>query len=243
MKAFWLAFLWVAAASATTAASTQTAAKLFNDSCTACHSIGGGDLAGPDLIKAAHMPRGDVEKAVRRMQDNAGPLTSEQIASLVDFLQSSNAKQLLADATNPAPVVEIPPEQKAASADTGRRLFYGEQHLENGGVPCFSCHAVSGRGGNLAADLTTIHARRSNDALLAVAQQPAFPFMKAAYRGHAVTKQEAYHLLAFFQQPAAPQRAGGVGPIAGGVTLVVFGGVAVVFRSRRAGVRSRMVHQ
>jgi len=235
MKAYALA---IAVVALTTAASAQTAAKLFDDSCSACHSIGGGDLVGPDLIKVAKKPRADVEKAVKRMQDNTGPLSAEQITALVDFLQSPNAKEQLA--AKAAPVEEVP----SGSSATGASLFYGETAFENRGVPCFACHTVSGRGGNLAADLTAVITRRGDAALLSTAQQPGFPIMKAAYGSHAITKQEAYHLLAFFHDPPPPMDGKEhFHGIAGGIAAVVLAGVAVVVRSRRAGVRSRMVHK
>jgi hypothetical protein len=242
MNASWLAVASLAVVSSTYAAPTPPAAKLFNDSCTACHSIGGGDLAGPDLINSARKPRGDIEQAVKRMQDNVGPLSPEQIAGLVDLLQAPDARIVVAEAANPTPAIEVPPEQKAASADTGRRLFFGEAPFANRGVPCAGCPAVKGRGGNLAVDLSTIHFRRNDAALLATAEQPAFPLMKGAYARHAVTRQEAYHLVAFLAAPPA-ERSDRVHGIAGGITLVVLGGVAALFRSRRAGVRSRMVHK
>lgn len=242
MRAFSLA---IAVVALTTAASAQTAAKLFNDSCSACHSIGGGDLVGPDLIKVAHKPRADVEKAVKRMQDNTGPLKPDQISALVDFLQSANAKEQLAAASKPSePVIEIAPEQKAASSSIGAQLFFGETAFTNRGVPCLACHTVSGRGGNLAADLTGVITRRTDTALLTTAQQPGFPMMKAAYGEHAITKQEAYHLLAFFHDPPPPMDGKEhYHGIAGGIAVAVLAGVAVIVRSRRAGIRSRMVRK
>ena len=242
----WLAIAVVASAAVASHAQViPQGAKVFLDSCAACHSVGGGDVVGPDLAKVSKWPRADIEKAVTRMQENTGPLTAEQIGALVDLLQAAEAQQRIATAGNPPPgpaAVEIPPEQKAASAATGRRLFFGEQPLANRGVPCAACHAAAGRGGNMAANLSFVHARRPGAALLSTAQQPVFPLMKAAYAAHPVTLQEAYHLVAFLQQPLSPpERGDAVDRIAGGLVLVVFAGVAVLFRARRAGVRSRMV--
>lgn len=221
-------------------------AKFFADSCAACHSIGGGDLVGPDLIRVAQRPRADVQKAVKRMEANVGPLAPEQIDALVDFLKAPDAKAQLAAAT--VPPVEMSPEETAASATTGRALFFGEQPLANRGTPCFACHSVAGRGGSLAADLTAVHSRRDTAALVKTANEPAIPLMKAAYRGHAVTRQEAFHLAAFFKEvpagtPPAKERTAPLYGMAGGAAAAVLACVAVVFRSRRAGVRSRMVRK
>lgn len=202
------------------------AAKLFADTCSACHTIGGGDLAGPDLVRVKRWPAEDVRKAVLRMQENVGELKPDQIEALVGFLRG-----------NVPSVVELTPEQKGASAAIGRRLFFGEQPLANGGTPCFGCHAVGGTGGNLAIDLTTVFARRGEIALVSSVEKPGFPLMKAAYAGHALTPQEAWHLTAFFKEsakvpPVKVQREG-VHAAAGAIALVVLGGVAVVFRPRK----------
>ena len=227
------------------AQSVSDGAKTFNELCTACHAIGNGALAGPDLIAVANRSSADLQKALKRMEDNVGPLKPEQKDALIRLLQSSDAKQQIALAANP-PAIVIPPEQKAASAVAGQHLFYGQQHFANGGTPCFACHTVAGRGGNLAADLTGIVSRRGDAALLATAQQPPFPLMKAVYGTHAVTTQEAWHLLAFLQaspKNVQPERTTGRDGIAAGVTLVLLSGVAAMLRSRRAGVRSRMVQK
>lgn len=213
-------------------------AKLFADTCAGCHSIGGGDGAGPDLIRAAKLPVQDLRKAVTRMQDNVGPLKPEQIEELVEFLKKPDAQKQLAALTAPPPVVQLTPEQKAASADVGRKLFFGGQPFANGGAPCFGCHSVAGRGGNLAIDLTAVYARRGEAALVATEEQPAFPLMKAAYAAHAVTPQEAWHLAAFFKQaantpPALMDRPGVVHGAAAGVAAVVLAGIAVLVRPRR----------
>lgn len=217
------------AAFAAQRANGADAAKLFNDSCTACHTIGGGDGAGPDLIRAAKLPRDDIRKAVVRMQDNVGPLKPDQIDALADFLRSK------APATVAS--VAIPPEQKAASAAVGRQLFYGGKPFANGGTPCFACHTVGGRGGNLAVDLTAAYQRRGEAALVATAQQPGIPLMKAAYAKHAITAQEAWHLAAFFRDAekteGPKERPGVLHATAFGVALAVLATMGAAFRPRR----------
>jgi mono/diheme cytochrome c family protein len=204
-------------------------AKVFEENCGACHSIGGGDGAGPDLIRVKSWPADDVRKAVIRMQENSGPLTGDQIDELVEFLRKDDGAQMAE--------VEIAPEQKAASAAIGKKLFYGETPLANRGTPCFGCHAVAGRGGNLAIDLTNVHARRGEAALVAATEKPAFPLMKGAYVRQPLTKQEAWHLAAFFKESAKAQPAkdpaGAVHGAGAGVAFIVLAGVALIFRPRR----------
>ncbi|HUJ12693.1 MAG TPA: c-type cytochrome [Thermoanaerobaculia bacterium] len=236
-------------AQASFAQAPSEGAKIFNDLCTACHTIGGGALAGPDLATVANRSHDDLAKALKRMEDNVGPLEAGQTEALIALLKSPDAKAQIAALGNPAPAVEISPEQKAASATTGRRLFYGERRFTNGGTPCFGCHAAGGRGGNLAVDLTDIRSKRGEAALVATAANPPFPLMRAIYGAHPVTTQEAWHLLAFLEESAQgpamarPEPTTSRDGVAAGLTLVVLGGVALTLRSRRAGARSRMVHK
>ncbi len=217
----------VVAGLTTSSVPERDAAKLFADSCSACHTIGGGDLAGPDLVRVKRWPAEDVRKAVMRMQENVGTLQPDQVDALVTFLRKADAE----------PPVELTPEQKGASPVIGRRLFFGEQPLAFRGAPCFGCHAVAGSGGNLAIDLTTAYVRRGEVALVSSVERPGFPLMKAAYAGHPVTRQEAWHLTAFLKEsakaPPVRARAEGVHPTAAGIALVVLAGVAVIFRPRK----------
>lgn len=199
-------------------------AKLFIDSCSACHSIGEGPRAGPDLIAEAKRPKPDVEAAVKRMQDNAGPLDAAQIAALVNLLTSPDAARRIA-APDSTPV-----EAVSGDAGNGGKLFYGERSFTNKGVACFACHAAGGRGGSLAADLTNADEKR----VLAAAQQTPFPMMKAAYKDHAITEAEAHDLAAFLRQsPPASERRGLVHTLASALVLLVLGGVAFVRKTSK----------
>ncbi|MFN2332722.1 MAG: hypothetical protein ABR580_12920, partial [Halomonas sp.] len=88
--------------------------------------------------------------------------------------------------------------------------------------------------------------------VISATEQPAFPMMKAAYGTKPVSAQEAAHLAAFFEQTAAEIQPGsqppspneGVGLVhagAGGFFIAVLAGVALLARTRRAGVRSRLI--
>lgn len=210
-------------------------ARLFVEKCTACHSVGGGDLAGPDLVRAALLPPDDARAAVQRMEANVGPLSGDDVEALAVFLRSPRIHELIAIAQAPQQEVE------RGSAATGRRLFYGVAHFRNGGSPCFACHTVGSRGGNLAVDLTLAHTRMSRAAIVSATAQPAFPLMKAAYANHAVTEQESFDLAAFLKEAGAaarpgaqpPERAGVVHGAAAGAVLIVLAGVGLVLRRRR----------
>jgi len=234
------------AASASLAA--DKGAQLFLEKCSPCHSVGGGDLAGPDLIAATQWPPGDVRAAIHRMEENVGTLHVDEVEALVALLKNPAVKDLIA-AAETTQTAAAPAEIERGSAEAGQRLFFGQQKLANGGAPCFACHAAGGQGGNLAADLTLVYARISQAGLVATTQQPAFPLMKSAYAARPITEQEAFDLSAFLKQSGAnvkpgterPERTGVLHGTAAGVAALVLAGLGLVLRTRRAGVRSRMV--
>ena len=200
------------------AARASTGAALFNDRCSMCHTIGGGDSAGPDLVAAKRLARGELHAAVDRMQSNAGPLAPADIDALVAFLG------------NGAPVFAAKPDVPHGVAANGRHLFFGDKAFANGGSACFACHAIEGRGGNLAKDLTSAKAN-----VAAIATRPAFPMMKAAYATHAVTDAEALDLAAFVAESkvARRERVAAMHGTAAGIALVAFAAVGLIVRRRK----------
>lgn len=216
-------------------AQQDPSAAFYLDNCSGCHTIGGGVLAGPDLLGSTKWRREDLRAAVQRMESNTGPMTPSQIDGLVALLQDPNVAARLAAPRAPITVAKGSPEK-------GRRLFFGLDAFANGGTPCFGCHTVAGRGGSLSRDLTTSHARMGTSALLAISEQPAFPLMKGAYARHAVTAQEALDLAAFLEETAGatepdakplPERTGLLHGTAGGVAFALFAGAGFIYRSRR----------
>jgi ubiquinol-cytochrome c reductase cytochrome c subunit len=235
-----------ALASRSVAAETHPGAAVYLELCSACHTIGEGDGAGPDLLPATKKAPQELRAAIVRMETNVGPMRPEQIDSLVDLLKTPNVQQILTGGAAPAAPNEKP--LPAGSALEGRRLFFGEARLQNGGSPCFACHSVGGRGGNLAADLTSVRTRIGSTGLTTLAERPTFPMMKAAYATHPVTQQEAIHLAAFFTAPTATNgpAPGGQSVLhsaAAGAVVAFLGAVALLFRARREGVRSRVVRR
>lgn len=224
-------------------AQKSPAVTLFEDRCGACHTIGGGDQAGPDLVAVAQWPDGKLHEAIERMEDNAGEMNDDEVKLLVAFLKSPDVKQQLAGGTTAATAVPEAPPPPPAYPDNGRKLFFGEAQFANGGSPCFACHAVSGRGGNLARDLTSAGALIGNVRLTAAATKPLFPAMKANYTTRPLTPQEALDVVAFLEQPSAAgavtDRIDIVHGGAAAAALVIMAAVALLAGSRR-GFRSRL---
>jgi mono/diheme cytochrome c family protein len=220
---------------------------VFLDRCAVCHSVGGGELVGPDLLPTAQWPREVLRVAIKKMEENTGPIGDADTDALIDLLKAPDAKrQLEGGATVDAPPVAEPPPPPA-SAENGRKLFFGERQFAKGGLPCFACHAVAGRGGNLAVDLTGAGARIGQKRLTAAASNAVFPLMKSAYMNRPLAPQEVLDVVAFLEQAQAPNgvadRAGVLHAGASGAALVALVGTALLFRSRRAGFRSRVARK
>ncbi len=175
------------------------AADFYLSRCAGCHTIGEGYLSGPDLAPSTEWPAPDLAKAVERMEKNVGPMTDEQVASLVELLKTEDVKRRLS-AARERQVAEMAATLEPASPATGEALFHGGRAFRNAGVACSACHRVGARGGTLAVDLTDSFSRLGEQALVSAAENPGFPLMRAAYAGHAVTRQEAVHLAAYLEE-------------------------------------------
>ena len=227
------------------AAQADPAAELYLGTCAPCHTIGGGDLSGPDLKPSTTWPEPDLRAAVDRMQKNAGPMTAEQIDALVVLLKDPDVPGRLQraeqqQAAAPAELAAEPPSPRR-----GRALFHGDLAFRNGGLPCGSCHRAGNRGGTLATDLTDAHERLGRSALISAAVKPGFPLMRAAYEEHSVTREEAVDVAAYLENVAVGRQTGrdaasigGMGTLAAAVAM---GALVLVYRRRNRGVRRRLV--
>jgi cytochrome c2 len=233
------------------------AADFYLSRCAGCHTIGEGVLTGPDLAPATEWPAGDLSKAVERMEKNVGPMTGDEVAGLVELLKDEVVKRRLS-AARERQVMEMAATLEPASPELGEALFHGGRSFRAGGVSCSACHrAPRGgqvRGGNLAADLTQAASRLGEQALIAAAENPGFPLMRAAYADHPVTRQEAVHLAAYLAEveaeagegrraPAAGSRAEAIGWWGGGTAVLFLGAMVLLYRGRNRGIRARLVRR
>lgn len=201
----------------------QNGEQLFLQTCSACHTIGGGRLVGPDLsginkrfsdewlIKWTKSSQtlinsGDSE-AIAIYEEYNGllmpdqNLTDAEILAIYAFIESNEG-----DSKTPPPAASnnsdfATPEQ----ISSGQLIFTGNKPLTNGGASCISCHSITYKhvapGGLLAKDLTTVYSRMGGDAgLAAIIKSPPFPAMAQAYKRHSVTDQETADLIAFFNK-------------------------------------------
>jgi len=207
--------------------------QVFNTTCFACHTIGGGRLVGPDLagvherrsqewlesfIKSSQavIKDGDAE-AVALFEEYSSLLmpdslaSDEEIRQVISYISSRSS----AVATRTDGGIEEEPaaaEEPASEEDiqTGQEMFQGNIRFENGGPACNACHELRNDavivGGFLAAELTTVFSRMGGAAgVTAILGQPPFPVMQAAYENHSLTEQEVTALVAFLEYTNSEQ--------------------------------------
>ena len=224
---------------ALTAPSAEEGEKLFRQQCAACHTVGEGDRAGPDLLGVTEKrERGwllrflletdkvhaekdpiamELLEKYKMPMPNLG-LTRDQAESLIAYLESLSTK------APEQPTAQVPALVGGDPA-VGKALFTGERPFQNGGASCLACHSAAGLttpGGRLGPDLTPIYKRYGEDGLASVLETLPFPSMKPIYENRPLTPEERAHLLAFFREIADEQPAGASG------TPVLFGGLGAL---------------
>ncbi|MDE2603745.1 MAG: c-type cytochrome [Bradyrhizobium sp.] len=249
-----IAAMWTALPSAASAADAGAGKQLFQDkTCSACHTVGGGALVGPDLkgvttrrphdwleqwIMApdAVLAKKD-EYAVKLLNEFHGMampnlgLSKGDVDNIIAYLESASS----GGAASAAPAAAAAPAVQG-NADTGKELFTGVVRFANGGPPCMACHSTGGigalGGGQLGPDLTTVATRFGGAAGVNafVAGLPT-PTMKAVWTEHPLLPEERANVVAFLAQTGVSSRsteaiwqlAGLTG--LGAVILLLFAGV------------------
>lgn len=193
--------------------------------CTACHTVGGGKLVGPDLQGLADRVPGpdwaaafikdpkslddDYATGIRAEYNDMMPpnpgMSDADVKKIVDFLfsgQTLDSKQVTIG-------------QDDATIDLGRDYFTGVRRFRNGAPSCISCHNIEGAGvfgggtlasgiGNNYTSLNLAHERNGGDAgVFAALSNPQYPVMKDAFKDRPLTEQEAAAVTAFLGHVAA----------------------------------------
>ncbi|GAB4556526.1 MAG: hypothetical protein Fur0016_17500 [Anaerolineales bacterium] len=192
---------------------------LFKEKCAACHTVGGGDLVGPDLAGVTErrdrawlaqwilapdqaLAAGDpiatelFNKYNKIPMPNLG-LTPNQVDSLLAYLGSGAA-------TGGAAALPV------GDAARGKALFVGDARFANGGPHCMSCHSIAGigslGGGNLGPDLTANGYAKYGDGLASFLSSPPTVTMNAVWKNTPMTPQEQADLFAFMKNASVSQR-------------------------------------
>ena len=207
----------------------QTPTTDFKNTCTSCHTIGGGRLTGPDLKDVSK--RKDRAWLIGFIMDPAGVIasgdpyakeivaasggvpmppvagmTKDRAAALLDLIEAESAKEKSQFAGSQLPERPLTDEDIVR----GRAIFLGTQRLANGGASCVSCHAIGGvgwlGGGTLGPDLTKVFERYADRRRLgAWLSAPATQTMLPTFKDHPIEGEEVLALVAYFRDAAANQ--------------------------------------
>ena len=208
------------------AVTAKTGEEIFSEKCSGCHTIGGGDVAGPDL--AGVTERRDKEWLIRiitepdKLASENDPIMQELIAKygfqmpnlgvtreeaelIIDFLSQFSGEGKPSETATPTATAtpEETPQPIAGDPVVGKKLFLGEERFQNGGPPCISCHSVRNagiNGGTLAKDLSGLYSRLGERGLQGALKSLQFPVMKDVFAGKSLTDDEIADLIAFFRE-------------------------------------------
>jgi mono/diheme cytochrome c family protein len=200
--------------------------QVFQEKCTACHTVGGGPLVGPDLkgVNTRH-PRQwleqwiaapdamlakkdpDAVNLLHQYHDVPMPnlgLSSSDVTAVLAFLETATSGPAPAGQAASGPAVQGNPE-------VGKELFTGVARFANGGPPCMACHSVGGigalGGGQLGPDLTDVVSRYGGaTAVDAFVGGTPTPTMKAVWSGHPLSNEERASVVSFLAQAGVAQR-------------------------------------
>lgn len=199
----------------------ESGKDMFQQRCAACHSIGGGRLAGPDLagvnerrseawlLKFIKTPQtvinaGDsTAKALfddfkMVMPDQA--LSDEQIKGILAFIkEKGGGKPAGAPAAATSKATPQMSEPTPEEITRGRDLFQGKIRFTGGGPSCISCHNTTTGigGGSLAADLSTVFSKMGPSGIEGILKSAPFPVMQTAFADKPLQDDEVHSLIQF----------------------------------------------
>lgn len=223
-----LAGICTALPSVANAADAKAGQQLFQQKgCTACHTIGKGDLVGPDLKGVTEQrPHDWLQKWIaapdkviaskdeyavnllHKYHDVQMPslgLSTSEVDDILAFLATPGAA---AEASGPAPAAANAPK---GNPEVGKDLFTGVVRFANGGPPCMACHSAGGigalGGGQLGPDLTEVVKRYGGaSAVDAFVAGTPTPTMKAVWSQRPLTAEDRANVVSFLAQAEVAQR-------------------------------------
>ena len=222
--------------------------ELFEKECAGCHTIGGGDSAGPDLKGVTgKRPVAWLERVIVEPDKLAAAKDPIRLGLMKQYggempnlgINRKDAKKIIAYLQNVSPgtsssgtAAPAGPTPKPVEAVVtpelvalGRGLFTGGKPFANGGAPCVACHGfgVAGvSGGNLAVDLSARSEAAGEQGFRGMLKGLNFPIMRRMYADKPLTEEEITSLVVFAKEAVARKAtpAGMYYPVTGVVIFV-----------------------
>jgi mono/diheme cytochrome c family protein len=238
--------------------------SIFAANCSACHTIDGGNLAGPDLMGVTQQrsqqwlvdfisnpeqaiisgdpsAQGLLKEFNNLIMPNMG-LTSAEIQAVITYIDDKS--RLISSPPSADISAALPP----GNAENGKALFLGLVHLENGAPFCGGCHSLNSAGilggGTLGPNLTNAYNKYGDAGLGAIISNEPFLSMRPQYMNNPITAQETADLIAFIKSEGGQPEINR-DPIVIGISLVGFLviiiAMAFVWRGRLRSVRKQLV--
>ncbi len=259
--------IFIAGCSSRYNASALDGQSIFSSNCSACHTIGGGNLAGPDLKGVTEQQTQDwlvnfisnpdyvitsgdptANNLLREynyvVMPNMG-LTNQQILAVITYLQKESSLTV-----RPTPVGTPAGNLLQGNPANGKAIFLGFVHLKNGAPFCIGCHNIDDTGilggGTLAPNLTNAYTIYGDAGLEGILSNLPFLTMRPIYANNSLTLQEKADLRAFMKSVAGTPQVNKEPLIIlislGGFVIIMLG-FAIVWRNRLRGVRQQLVQE
>lgn len=148
----------------------QNGEQIFKNSCAACHTIGGGNRVGPDLVgmstkrseawlikwirsSQTMIQNGDPDAIAVFEANNKVPMPDQNLsdAEIKEVIDYINTKSSTAAVPVAETVANTEPQEPIKSSDLaseeeillGQNIFEGRTRLENRGAACIFCHNLN----------------------------------------------------------------------------------------------------
>jgi mono/diheme cytochrome c family protein len=214
----WGAAWIVAAVLAPGAAAAFDAPAVFNGRCSGCHSVGRGEVVGPDLAGVTTRHERAWLRAFIRSSQSVIRSGDRQAVALYARYRKTMPDHELGEAEIDALLDWIAgggerdeERLRAASAATGaeaalgRDLFFGRRAFAAGGAACAHCHTAGAGeppGGSLGGDLAGAWVAHGDWGLRCAIAAPRSPLMAEVYAGRPLAESEAFAVRAFLYRAA-----------------------------------------
>ncbi len=246
-------------------ASALNGQSIFSTNCSACHTIGGGNLAGPDLkgvtaqqtqswlvnfisnpdelITAGDPTANNLLREFNYVvMPNMG-LTNDQILAVIVYIKTESALALVStpSGTPGGGLLQ-------GNAENGKAIFLGWVHLKSGAPFCIGCHSIGDTGllggGTLGPNLTNAYSEFGDVGLEGIISNLPFLTMRPIYANNPITAQEKADLRAFMKSVAGSPQVNKE-PVVIVISLAGFLGIMLVivfyWRHRLRSVRHELV--